>query len=67
MNPVLRFLNRHFEAAFLGYLWVNSCVLAALVGRPWLGAIGAVTVLPFLAAYAWRVRSGPAGSRGAGR
>lgn len=41
-------LKHHFEAIFLAYLWMNASLLAVLVGRPWLGAIGLATVLPFL-------------------
>ena len=48
----------HFEVLFVAAIWINASLLAVLVGRPALGAIGAVTVLPFLAAYARRSRSG---------
>jgi len=51
-----RAVDRHFEAGFLALAWVDASILAALVGRPWLGAIGLVTVLPFLVAYAVRCR-----------
>jgi len=57
MKKMLDFLDRHFEAIFVAYLWMNGSVLAALVGRPWLGAVGLVTVLPFLLLYARGVRS----------
>ncbi len=50
------FLDAHFEALFYAYLWVNASVLAALVGRPQLSAVGAATVLPFLVLYAVRAR-----------
>jgi hypothetical protein len=53
---VLRWLNTHFECAFVAYLWVNAAILAVLVGRPALGAIGLVTVLPVIAAYVWKAR-----------
>ncbi len=42
---------KHFEALFYVGLWVDAAVLAAIVGRPWLGLIGVVTVLPFVVAY----------------
>lgn len=52
---VVKWVARHFEALFYAYTWVNASVLAALVGRPWLGAVGFVTVAPFLALYVVRV------------
>ncbi len=51
---VWRRVDAHFEVVFLAYAWANAAVLAGLVGRPWLGAIGIVTVAPFIAAYAAR-------------
>ncbi len=63
MKNFLRTLNNHFECVFLAYLWMNSAVLAALVGRPLLGLIGLLTVLPFITAYVIRVR-GEASGRG---
>jgi hypothetical protein len=45
----------HFEVLFLTYSWFAASLLAAFVGRPHLGIIGLVTVLPFLLAYVWRV------------
>ena len=56
MIKIVQFGSRHFGALFLGYLWLNSSVLAVLVGRPMLGLLGIVTVLPFLIAYALRAR-----------
>jgi len=53
---VVKFVARHFEALFYAYTWVNASVLAALVGRPWLGAVGVVTALPFLVLYVVRTR-----------
>jgi len=53
------YLEAHFEVGFYVYLWVNGSVLAALVGRPWLGAIGLVTVAPFVVAYVVRHRRHP--------
>lgn len=55
MTHLLKILNAHFEAIFLGWMWLNASALAAIVGKPWLGLIGVVTVLPFLLLYAWRV------------
>jgi len=48
---VRRVLAAHFEAVFYVYLWANASLLAVMVGRPWLGAIGLVTVLPFVILY----------------
>lgn len=42
---------KHFEAFFFASFWINASVLAALVGRPALGAIGLVTVAPVLVLY----------------
>ena len=56
MRELLKSANAHFEAIFLGWMWLNASALAVIVGKPWLGCIGLVTVLPALAAYAWRVR-----------
>ena len=58
MARLLTFANTHFEALFLFYMWLAASGIAAIVGKPWLGLIGVVTVLPFLIAYAWRVRQG---------
>lgn len=44
-------LDRHFEAIFMAVSWVNGSVLAWVAGRPWLGAVGLITVLPGLVAY----------------
>ena len=57
MQKLRPFLDAHFEALFYGYFWVNASALAALVGRPWLGAVGLVTVLPFVALYVRATRS----------
>lgn len=54
---LLSHIKAHFEVGFYVYLWLNASVLAALVGRPWLGAIGLVTVAPFVVAYVVRWRS----------
>jgi hypothetical protein len=54
---VWRRIDPHFEVIFLAYAWLNASVLAVLVGRPWLGAIGIVTVAPFLALYVSRHRA----------
>lgn len=59
MHALLKTANAHFEAIFLGWMWLNASVLAVIVGKPWLGCIGLVTVLPFLVAYRWRVRRMP--------
>ena len=44
-------VDRHFEAIFIAASWLNGSVLAWLAGRPWLAAVGVVTVLPGLVAY----------------
>lgn len=54
---VWRRIDAHFELIFLAYAWLNAAVLACLVGRPWLGAIGLVTVAPFIALYVSRHRA----------
>ncbi len=55
-------MREHFEALFLLYLWANASALAVIAGRPAIGAVGLVTVLPFLIAYVARGKSGPRGS-----
>ena len=45
-------VKRHFEVFFYAWLWLNASALAWIVGRPWLAAVGLITVLPFLFAYA---------------
>ncbi len=47
-------VKRHLEAFLYGWLWLNASALAWIAGRPWLAAVGLVTVLPFLVAYARR-------------
>lgn len=47
-----RRLCEDFELFLFAYFGVCAAVLAALVGRPWLGAIGLLTVAPFLG-LAW--------------
>lgn len=47
-------VKRHFEALFYAWLWLDASALAWIVGRPWLGAVGLVTVLPFLLVYVRR-------------
>lgn len=49
-------LSEHFELLFYVYLWAMASLLAVLVGRPALAAVGAVTVAPFVAAYLRRAR-----------
>ncbi len=56
MSGARRFLTAHFEACVHASFWVSASCLAALAGRPWLGAIGLVTVAPILALYVARVR-----------
>ncbi len=51
-----RRVGAHFEIGFYVYLWLNASLLALLVGRPWLGAIGLVTVVPWVFAYVVRHR-----------
>ncbi|MGZ3416560.1 MAG: hypothetical protein ACXWUG_11900 [Polyangiales bacterium] len=53
---VVKTVREHFEALFYVSLWVNASVLAVIVGRAWLGAIGLVTVAPFVVAYVVRAR-----------
>ena len=48
--------GRHFEAALFFYFWMNASVLAAIAGRPRLGLLGFITVLPSLAVYTRAVR-----------
>ena len=50
-------VTRHFEAVFVACAWLNAAVLAVLVGRPWLGALGILTVAPFIVVYAARERT----------
>jgi hypothetical protein len=49
-------LVRHFDAVLYASFWINASVLAILVGRPLLGAIGLVTVAPALVLYGVRAR-----------
>lgn len=56
---MVKLVARHFEACFYVYLWANASLLGALVGRPWLGAVGLVTVLPFVILYVARARRRP--------
>jgi hypothetical protein len=56
VRKLIEVFRDHFEALLLLYLWVSASVLAVLVGRPWLGAIGFLTVAPVLLAYAVRSR-----------
>lgn len=60
MLQALKLLNAHFEAVFIGWMWLNAAALGVIVGKPWLGLIGLVTVLPFLVLYIKRVRSNAA-------
>jgi hypothetical protein len=55
MKRLIEIIDRHFEFGFIAYMWLNASVLAAIVGRPWLGLIGFATMLPFLVAYLIRV------------
>lgn len=52
----MKLVGRHFEALFYVYLWANASLLAVLIGRPWLGAVGFVTVVPFVVTYVLRTR-----------
>lgn len=47
-----------FEAGAYLSFWLSACALAAIAGRPWLGAIGLVTVLPFVVLALRRPRQG---------
>lgn len=42
---------KHFEVALYASFWGGASALAWLAGRPWLGLVGVVTVLPFLLAH----------------
>ena len=44
-------VSEHFECGLLAFMWLDAALIAVLVGRPTLGAIGVVTVLPVLVAY----------------
>mgnify|MGYP001588811243 FL=1 len=48
----------HFEVLLFFSMWLDAAVLAALAGRPALGAIGFLTVLPILVAYVLKARRG---------
>lgn len=56
LRGLMRHLKAHFEMGLYVYFWLNASVLAALVGRPWLGAVGLVTVAPYVVAYVVRCR-----------
>lgn len=43
--------GQHFEVAIYVYMWLNASILAVIAGHPWLGAVGLVTVVPFVVAY----------------
>jgi len=49
----------HFEALVLLLFWADASILAALAGRPALGALGLATVLPFVLASVLRSRGIP--------
>lgn len=51
VKRLARILSAHFEICFFASFWINASVLAALVGRPALGAVGLVTVAPVLVLY----------------
>lgn len=57
VRGLVRHARAHFEVVLYAYFWLNASVLAVLVGRPWLGAVGLVTVAPFVVAYIVRCRS----------
>lgn len=56
LHRLRRRVGPHFEIGLYVYLWLNASLLAAIVRRPWLGAVGLVTVAPFVVAYAVRCR-----------
>lgn len=56
VRVLLGHIEAHFEVGLYIYCWLNAAVLAALVGRPWLGAVGLVSVAPFVVAYVLRCR-----------
>ncbi|MGO8997601.1 MAG: hypothetical protein ACLQVI_30150 [Polyangiaceae bacterium] len=49
-------LTVHFEAFLYASFWISASLLATMAGRPWIGAIGFVTVVPVLALYVARAR-----------
>lgn len=55
MRRLFQRLGDDFELFLFAYFWGCAAILAAVVGRPLLGAIGLVTVAPFLA-LAWTRR-----------
>ena len=48
MRSVGRALAAHFEVGTYLSCWLAASALAAIAGRPWLGAIGLFTVAPFI-------------------
>ena len=63
LRAVRKLAGEHFEVCFYLYLWLNASLLAMIVGRPWLSAIGVVTVLPHVVAHMLRARPEEGGSR----
>ena len=47
-----------FEAGAYLSFWLAACALAVIAGRPWLGAIGIVTVVPLAVLAMVRRRAG---------
>ena len=56
MKRLIERLRDDFELFLFAYFWSCAAILAAVVGRPLLGAIGLVTVAPFLALASTRRR-----------
>ena len=53
-----RALAGQFEAGAYLSFWLAACALAVIAGRPWLGAIGLVTVVPLAVLAMVRRRTG---------
>ncbi len=58
VSRVSNAVGAHFEAlAYLSF-WLAACALAVMAGRPWLGAIGLVIVVPLAVLAMVRRRTG---------
>ena len=55
VRRLIQRLRDDFELFLFAYFWSCAAILAAVAGRPLLGAIGLATVAPFLA-LAWTRR-----------
>lgn len=62
MSPVGKLVvlvDRHLEVLLYAWFWLAAAALSALASEARLGAVGLITVLPFLVAYAVRTRRAP--------